>query len=187
MKCFEIEELLGDLIDNELDVATHKNCIKHIESCPTCSKAFNELKHLKTLVRGFPDSVLSSNFDDDLQAKVASIDKHYFKANSKELSPPKNNQYQKTKRTAPFAIAASVVLLSFLVIFLFSQENHVNSSPVIAEAKKVEGWRVSMGVDMIAELSLLSSLKEPELYLECDELSKGGNCTLKLKNTSSAL
>ena len=181
MKCFEVEELLGDLIDNELDVATHNNCIKHIESCSACSKAFNELKHLKTLVRGFPDSELSSNFDADLQAKVASIDKHYFKTNSKGLNAPK------TKRTAPFAIAASVVLLSCLVTFLFSQDNHINSNPVTAEVKKFEDWRVNKGVDMIAELSFLSSLKEPELYLECDELSQGGSCALKLRSTNTAL
>jgi hypothetical protein len=153
MKCNIVLNLLDSYADKELDDAIFLSVQSHLTACASCQSQLNEIKQVKQQLLDMPSPIMNASFEKNLQLKT------------KEL---KNKQLIHWS----MSLAASITLL-FVIgnTWLELGPTNVKNQEY---SKVVQTDPFELDIDNLLNSTQMAHIT---LTMECEELSKGGNCT----------
>jgi len=153
MKCNIVLNLLDSYADNELDDATYLSAEDHLKTCDSCQTQLNEIKQVKQLLLNLPSPSMNTSFEKNLQLKT------------KEL-------INKQRIHWSLSLAASIML----ILVLTNTWVKLGPADVTNQeySKNVQAAPFELDIDNFLNSTQMADIT---LTMECEELSKGGNCT----------
>src|SRR3954453_20291673 len=107
--CYKIEPLVTPFIDGDLPDPDRRTIEEHLRVCPPCHSRVRAEREVHELIRARAAALKKSEAPDSLHAKCWPPPR--LKPQGSDAAPPASLQSTPPARLAPYALAASLVLV----------------------------------------------------------------------------